>query len=239
MEISKANDSFGYGFPVGTELEIGWELWDEFSEWRDEFKNVKVLCWAGGVTSFYIMTNEPISTVDDIEGMILRGISFHIEPFQKMGAEIVTMSPTDTYTAVEKGTVDGAILPPSFYASYSMFEVTDYATCLHVSPMSFPAYCMNQDVWDSLPSDIQDIIDDSLESWSEDWVQWTADEDIVGLDMAEAEGVEFIEFSAAELAKVYGYYAEVALEVAAALDAQGLPGTEIYEEMRRLIEEYS
>jgi TRAP-type C4-dicarboxylate transport system substrate-binding protein len=237
MPIGKANDSFGYGCPMGKEQEICWELWDEFPEWRQEYASVKTLNWAGGVTSFYIMTKEPVRTIEDIEGLILRGISYHVKPFQNMGAEVVTMSVTESYTAVEKGTVDGVILHPSFFKSYSMYEVVDYATCLHTFPMAYPCYCMNLDVWNSLPSDIQDIIDDSLEGWSEDWLQWVFEEDLAGLGIAELEGVEFIEFSAADLAAVHSFYEEVALEVAAELDADGLPGTEIFEEMRRLIEE--
>ena len=49
---------------------------------------------------------------------------------------------------------------------------------------------------------------------------------------------EFIELAPEELNQLYGLYDTVMREEAARLDAKGLPGTKIYEEVRRLIEEY-
>jgi TRAP-type C4-dicarboxylate transport system substrate-binding protein len=98
---------------------------------------------------------------------------------------------------------------------------------------------MNLDVWNSLPSDIQQIIDDSIEPWSEEWMQWSFEQDQAGVQIAIDNGVQLIDPTSEELATIYGFYEEVALEVAADLDVQGLPGTEIFEAVRDRIEVHS
>ena len=60
-----------------------------------------------------------------------------------------------------------------------------------------------------------------------------------GIALAEAEGVEFITLSEADLEEIYAAADAVIRAEMAELDAMGLPGTEVYEEIRRLIEEYS
>jgi TRAP-type C4-dicarboxylate transport system substrate-binding protein len=98
---------------------------------------------------------------------------------------------------------------------------------------------MNLDTWNSLPPDIQKVFEDSI-PWMEAEMDKTIIEgDRAAIDFAKAKGHEFYELSEEDLSKFFGYMEELALEKAAGLDAQGLPGTEIYNETRRLIEEYN
>jgi hypothetical protein len=58
------------------------------------------------------------------------------------------------------------------------------------------------------------------------------------IDFAKAGGHELIELPPEDLNKFFSFLEEVALEKAAKLDAQGLPGTEIFQETRHLAEKY-
>jgi len=58
------------------------------------------------------------------------------------------------------------------------------------------------------------------------------------IDLAKTKGIEFIELSSEDLNKYYGVCEKLALEKAAELDAQGYPGTKIFQRARHLIEEY-
>ena len=121
--------------------------------------------------------------------------------------------------------------------SGSLYEVIEYAYNLHSASPPSGFICMTMDTWNSLPPEIQLVFEDNF-SWAVDMVtEILMDSDQESIDFAIENGVQLSELSSEDLNNIYGYMDEIALEKAAEIDAQGLPGTEIYTELKRLKEE--
>lgn len=65
-------------------------------------------------------------TKPDLAGMRLRGIPIYRDFFQSMGANVLTIAPGETYTALERGVIDGYGWPVSGIFDLSLQEHTKY-----------------------------------------------------------------------------------------------------------------
>jgi TRAP-type C4-dicarboxylate transport system substrate-binding protein len=98
---------------------------------------------------------------------------------------------------------------------------------------------MRLETWDSLPPDIQKIIEDSLPWFYEKMTKADIQKTQDVMDEAAKRGVEFIELSEEDQTVIFSLAEKLALQKAAELDAKGLPGTKIFQRARQLIEEYN
>ena len=92
--------------------------------------------------------------------------------------------------------------------------------------------------YDKLPADVQKVIDNTVEFWGLEHDRLGTEAIEQGIEMAKANDVQFIEFAPGELDKFYDALSVEAMKEAQKLDAKGLPGTKVYQEVRRLIKEY-
>lgn len=65
-------------------------------------------------------------TKPDLDGMRLRGIPIYREFFQSMGGNVLTIAPGETYTALERGVIDGYGWPVSGLFDLSLQDHTKY-----------------------------------------------------------------------------------------------------------------
>lgn len=100
--------------------------------------------------------DKPIADISELKGMKLRtaGATSQLVA-QSLGAVPVNISPADTYLALERGTVEGSIYTLSVMSAYKLEEVTkSYTTNAQLGTVAFLVF-INEDVWKSLPADIQ------------------------------------------------------------------------------------
>ncbi len=108
----------------GSPREATTALWNIFDKHlASEYKRVKVLAmWTTDVP--VIMTNKVVRHPDDLKGLKLRTPSRNqAEIIKGLGAIPVAMPMTQTYGALEKGVVDGAIVGISVVNSFKLQEV--------------------------------------------------------------------------------------------------------------------
>jgi len=236
-DIDKGILAFSYGVPgYDARRFIFQTIWDEFPEYRAEFADMKIMCTSVSST-YQLLSNTPVRTLADFEGLRVKATGSFIDLINALGGEGINMPMGDVYTALQKNDIQGALVPYSTIYSFNFYEVAKYMTILDLTSGCRPARAMNLDAYNSLPASIQQIFDDSIEFWEERDDFYRFDEDEVGMVLGEQEGMEFIELSAEDLATVYAMLEPVLLETAAGLDAKGLPGTEIFNEIRRLVDE--
>jgi len=140
-------------------------------------------CDASGYPEhFHIFLNTVIDKPEDIKGMKLRASGTYRPTLEYFGASVVVMPVTETYTAMERGLVDGFAFPAdSPFFNFSMQEVTKY----YVNPgFGSPIVCffINLDVWNSIPGDLQKLIMDTVIEAEKEWVTkfYTYHEGILG-----------------------------------------------------------
>ena len=236
-EIDKGVLAFYYGVPgYDARRFLHKAIWNGFPEYPAEFADMKILCTAVSST-YQLLSNKPVRTLEDFQGLRVKAVGSFLDLVNALGGEGIDMPMGDVYTALQKKDIDAALVPYSTIKAFSFHEVAKYMTILDLTGGCRPARAMNLDVWNSLPPDIQQIFDDSIEFFEQEDDKWRDGDDIAGRELGEQEGMEFIGLSAEDLAAVYELLEPVMLEAAAGLDDKGLPGTEIFNEIRRLIEE--
>ncbi|MBI4186469.1 MAG: TRAP transporter substrate-binding protein DctP [Chloroflexi bacterium] len=109
---------------------------------------------------YYFYTSFEVNRVEDFAGKKLRAFAITVPMVESTKGVPVTMGLGDVYTALERGTVDGAIMTPmGVISDYHWDEVTKYM----IQPGAYTSIInvvANLDAWNKLPQDIRQTIND-------------------------------------------------------------------------------
>ena len=216
------------------------DLWKKFpKQMAEEWKEVKILYLTASMPQ-YLIARKTLRRLEDIKGLQMRVPSREMGDVMKdLGATPVYMSTPDFMIGIEKGTVDGAVLifeaiPDNKLGGRIKYVITD---SLGV-PTPVGVF-MNKDSFNSLPADLQKVIENSCEWGKEDMIRyWSA-----GYENAkkycQAEGIELISLSPEERTQFNTIIERNRDKVGADLDAKGYPGTEIVRFIRERAAHYA
>lgn len=140
-------------------------------------------------------TVDEIETLDDLAGMRMRTPTPAITAMlEEIGATPVGMPPTEIYESVERGVVDGNIMPWGPVGAFKLHEVLNYHLDAKINPVSM-YILMNQDRYDAMPEDLQAIIDETSDEVFANWGKWWAETDQQAIDAAKEAGNTIIPMS--------------------------------------------
>ena len=118
--------------------------------------SVKVLSYGDGGFRHTMNNVRPINKAEDMKGMRLRlpETAIYVDAFKAMNANPTTLAFSETFTAVEQGTVDGLELPISSFHSTGYGEICDY---LSLTGHFYSPYQMDVSsfVWENLTKEEQ------------------------------------------------------------------------------------
>jgi TRAP-type C4-dicarboxylate transport system substrate-binding protein len=138
-----------------------WKVYEKFPEFQKEYGRVKPLalfCHPGG---HFNTLEKPIRKIDDLKGLKFRTASPHVTKALKIfGAVPVNMPITEAYTALERGVVDGTVLPWEGNFIFKLAELLKYGTEADFYTMTMMVV-MNKRKWNSLPQDVKKVIDET------------------------------------------------------------------------------
>lgn len=140
---------------------VTWELYKKYPEWQKEFQDTKMLWqWASATFNLHT-TKKQVKTLEDLKGMKIIGWTpNNLEILRLLGANPIEMTSTDTYLALERGTADGVLCPIAPLKSYKISDAAKYHTIVDISVGPFFGV-MNQEKFDSLPADIQKLLEET------------------------------------------------------------------------------
>lgn len=241
FQVLKAGRSFYYGAPdVKTSREIYAEVLKKYPQLEEEFEGVKIMARVAMPQPYQILTTKkPIRTIADLKGLKLKVATPLVPPLKALGAEGIAIPLSQTYVALEKGIIDGCLLPLDTFKSFAFHEIIKYTTRLDYYMGPYPARAFNIEIFNSLPKDIQKVLEDNIEFWGEEVDRLGYETIKAGIEAAKKANVEFLEFEPGELDKFYDALSDTALVEAKKVDGMGLPGTKIFEDVRALIKKYS
>ncbi|NCC26457.1 MAG: C4-dicarboxylate ABC transporter substrate-binding protein, partial [Deltaproteobacteria bacterium] len=124
----------------------------------EEFSGVKVLTMFTSAPS-NLMTREQITTLDQIKGVEYRASGIASKVLERLGAVPVSMPMPDVPEALQKGLVKGLLTSMEVLKDMNFAEFCPYQTIGNFQVYTF-AVIMNLKAWNSLPQDIQKILDD-------------------------------------------------------------------------------
>jgi TRAP-type transport system periplasmic protein len=106
-----------------------------------------------------IHSKEPIKTLDDFRGKkIVASNAIAAKIVTALGATPISFRPDEAYTAIQRGTVEGAVMPFTGMETFKLHEVTKHH--LDVALGSDPALLMiNRKRYDALPPQAKAAID--------------------------------------------------------------------------------
>ncbi|MCJ7594364.1 MAG: TRAP transporter substrate-binding protein DctP, partial [Desulfobacterales bacterium] len=151
-----------------------------------------------------------------------------------LGFTPVSMDMGDLYLGLEKGVIDGVVLPSEILVSRRLGEVTKYVTDVDLGHDSF-FVVMNQKSWAKLPKDVQKVFDELSGDWAVEFTGKAWDKfDAEAVSTNKAKGIEYLSLAPDELARWKKLLAPIKDEYTANLESKGLPAKKVMEALQKM-----
>ena len=149
-----------------------------------------------------LFTQEPVETLEDIQGMQIRATGLSAQTLELLGASPVAMPQSEAYEALSKGVVEGNLAPIETLKAWNHAEVTDYITRTPFIYNTLFYITMNLDVWNSLDEDTQDAITEATEEFFEETAigLWDRQNEVALTWAVDEQGMEVITLTEEEAA---------------------------------------
>jgi TRAP-type C4-dicarboxylate transport system substrate-binding protein len=191
--------SLPFGFPNARVASL--TLTDLYEKYKPKaFSKVKVLCmYTCGPSN--IMSRMPIRKLADMKGVDLRASGGAAKILKAWGANQVGMPMSAVPEALQKGVVKGLFTSLEVMQDFKFAEICKYITVTDTVIYPF-AVVMNKAKWDSLPKDVQKVMDGLIREHSE-WTGAYMDKHIIEAVKwsKETQGVEVINLPDAQMAR--------------------------------------
>jgi TRAP-type C4-dicarboxylate transport system substrate-binding protein len=219
--------------------------WDFYTKYATkEFPGIKPLMFAVHDEGYLHARDKQIKSLADLKGMKLRAPTRQTNKLlASLGASPVGMPLPAVADAVSKGTIDGFALPWEVIPSVKLHEMVKYHT---ETPDTRPALysagfilAMNQAKYDSLPADLKAVIDkNSGAALSATAGKIWDESQAVGRKPAVDRGNVFFTLPESEVDQWIKASAPLHDEWAADMDKRGMPGKQMLQDAKSLIEKY-
>jgi len=222
--------SLPFGFPSARVASL--TLWDLYMKYKPKpFSKVKVLCmYTSGPSN--IMSKVPVRSLADLKGLDLRASGGAAKTLKAWGANQIGMPMSATPEALQKGVVKGLFSSLEVMKDFKFAEICKYVTVTDAVIYPF-SVVMNMDKWNSLPKDVQKVMEDMAREHSE-WTGNYMDEHIIeSMDWSKkTQGVEVITLSKAEKAKWDKLLDPILTDWIAETNKKGYPADAIVSDIR-------
>ena len=190
-----------------------------------------------GIDTYHFVTKFPIEEVSDLDGHKIGTAGLALNWLKGVDATPVAGALPDFYNAMSTGLYDGIMTFESVVAPYKFYEVAPYITKINFGAQYASALTVNLDTWNSLPEDVQQVIQEVADEYRDIAAESYRDGGEASLATAAENGATISELSDEQRAAYAQKLPNIAREWAAKLDAEGKPGTEVLEAYMRLSKE--
>jgi TRAP-type transport system periplasmic protein len=191
-----------------------------------EFDKVKTMYLHGnGPMIFH--TKTAVRKVEDLKGMKIRCTGLATKIVTALGGVPVAMPMGETYDSLSKGIVDGTQNPFEALQGFKLGEVVKFTTESYGAANSTSFFVvMNKDKWNSLPPDIQKIIEAVNGEWIEKTGRLWDAIDKEGREFTLKMGNQIISLSQEENGRFKKAMQPILDDYVKATKEKGLPGDE-------------
>lgn len=203
----------------------------------EAFKDYKIIT-AFATEPAHLMVKKEVSGLNDLKGRQIR-ISGALTPVLKdLGASPVGMGMSEVPEALQTGIVEGLVSSREVLKDLKLAETLKYTTDYPLTVTTFVAV-MNKETWDSLPPDVQKVIDElSLEMnrWTGEYMDNHVKE---ALDWSAKEyGLKITQLSEQEKTNWFNKLQPMQDKLVAELKVQGMPAEEYKKDLYELKDKY-
>ena len=208
---------------------------DELAKWNAKF----MFPGPGGLQLRNILTIKNVNSLAGLKGLKIRSTGDIAKSLAAVGANPITMTVPETYDAMSKGTVDAFEGAIGSMASYKLDEVGKYVYGIVTGGAPSSPIVMNLTFWNTLPPDIQKIILDAANSYTQR-IQLSTQIEQDQISTFAKKGIQFIPCSNQDQ-DTFTKTAQTPLVQAwiKSLQDKGLPAQDIFQNYQNLIAKYS
>jgi TRAP-type C4-dicarboxylate transport system substrate-binding protein len=183
--------------------EAMYKTYEKFPQFQKEYAKYKVLALFCHPAGQFHTTKKPIRIIDNFKGIKMRTASPWVtEALKNFGATPVEMPITETYTSLERGVVDGTVVPFEGVGVFKLGDLLKYSTITDFYTVTMAAL-MNKRKYQSLPPDVKKAIDDNSGLVMSSWCGKEFDAaEKMWKERAIKKGIEMIELSDADKQKL-------------------------------------
>ncbi len=214
-------------------------LWDIYNKYLPkEFAEVKVLTMFTCAPA-NIYAKVPVRNLEDLKGLQLRASGGVAQVLKALGATPVGMPQSETPEALQKGVVKGAVSSLETLKDFKYAELCRYVTIFN-GPIYPFAVVMNKQKWNSLPKDVQRVMDE-LATQQAVWTGVYMDRHVnTSIEWSKKTyKIEITELSKEELAKWDKLLVPITAKWIEGAKAKGLPAEQIVEDIKAFARMYS
>lgn len=216
-----------------------WQMYEEHMQ--DDFAGVHMLAtWVHGPGMFH--TSTPVTHPSDLQGMKIRGGSRGVNDLLTLvGAEPVGLPVSGIPEALSRGVIDGTTIPWEVTGALRVQELVSNHTEIEgpgLYTLTF-SFAMNQDVYDDLPEDLQQVIDNNSGLAFSIFAGGTqADADGPARAVAVERGNNIITVSEEDAAEWVTVVQPLYATWVADMESRGIDGQALIDEARALMADY-
>lgn len=192
-----------------------------------EYDDVKLFYLHAHGPGFF-HTKTAVNKIEDLKGLRIKSDANTSKVVIAAGATPTTMPMLETYDALKRGLADGVLLPMETLKGWKFGEVCKFTYVNHGNAYGNGFFiAMNKERWNSMPKDIQQIIDKLNEEWFEKQAKLWNDMDDEGRDYALKNGHKIVMASADEEVKMKQRMQPILDAYVKSMKEKGLPGEEV------------
>lgn len=172
-----------------------------------------------------------IETPADVEGLKIRTQEnqAHMDMIKAFGGGPTPIAFNELYSSLQQGVIDGYENPFSLIVGMKFYEVTKYLTLTsHVYGVY--GFVINDDVYSSLPADLQQILEEEAEKWAVIEREMNQAQEEEGRKVMEEYGVEITELTDEQ----YNAFRDLAMPVVESY--RDVVGADIYDLLMEKLE---
>jgi TRAP-type C4-dicarboxylate transport system substrate-binding protein len=126
-----------------------------------EWNKIHMLSLHTSPVNVVLTASKPVSKMEDLKGMTLRGTGFIADVVSALGGTPRSIAMPEAYEAMQKKVIQGLMIPMETLRAFRLAEVSKYVTeCWPIGQVYTFYLIMNKDKWDKLPPNIQKIFNE-------------------------------------------------------------------------------
>lgn len=140
------------------------KIWKRLEEgyFDKEYADAKVLMLWNADNAGFLTREKPVRKIADIKGLRLRSPSAaQAAQIEHLGGVAVSMPVPQVYPGIERGTVDGAMIPVTTLLDFKLAEVVKHITTEAPLGRSPFLVSMQKKRYEGLPAELRKVIDDT------------------------------------------------------------------------------
>lgn len=201
---------------------------------REDMQEIGVepMVWLDFGLAYLASSDEPINSKESFQNKKVRSTgTLSLEFIEDMGASPASVSGSEVTEALSTGVIDAAFSGVTSFASRKYYDFTEYFT----GPFfSFPHILVaNKEWYDSLPQDVQEVLQESADEVMHSVRQAATDEEKKAIDESEANGLKHVEPTEEDIDL---WYSESENAINNWLDRSGDRGEELLQKSNELLE---